>query len=151
VASVASVASVGSSTLTAMHLARRIGVALIRSKRVQFGRIHLFDVGASLVVDGVDSPHAIAGLTRGFRLALGPRVPRELVEDGRPGCPLTRRGEEPADSIERVAKTLARLAGDAIELFGIEPERPVAAHVWFLLTALHRFTAVMTVCLRVAK
>src|SRR3954449_2389056 len=77
----------------------------------------------ALVVDGVDGPHPVAGLARGFRLV--PLAAGELVEDDtQPGTFAGHVEEFP----DRVAQSLSGLTNHSIEVVRVEAERTIAAH-----------------------
>ncbi len=109
-------------------------------------------MGAAVVVDGVDRPHAIAGLARRLRLGPGPGVPRELPSktvahparspDG---------GEEPADSVECAAKAFARLADARDRTLRDRTRKARCCSWWFLLLAMPRDIAVTQCACAVAK
>src|SRR3954469_4652438 len=78
----------------------------------------------ALVVDGVDGPHAVAGLTGRFRLV--PLTARELVEDDTQSGTFTGHVEEFPD---RVTQSLSGLTNHSIEVVRVESERTIAAHL----------------------
>src|ERR1700733_1593204 len=110
--------------------AGRVGVVLVCTQRMELGGVHLLDTGAAVGTDRVDRPHPVTGFAGGFRP--GPGAPRQVLEHRRPPGPIRGHGEEPADSLERVAKSLGRVADHMLEVFRIESEPTVVIHCGLL-------------------
>ena len=68
------------------------------------------------------TPSPVSPVVSGWVRAAG--TASELVEQHRPAGALTGGVHEPAETVERVAQPLACLADDAVEILGVEAERP---------------------------